>query len=149
MKKIWIGIMLCVFLAAGIACAEGNGIVGQESLLDMSGYTDEEMILLMQQVNEEIVRRNIEKSAHLPTGTYIGGRDIPVGSYILTGEGREDDHGIVSLGTYDEEGQRIKREVYESVYSSECNFYIVVDEGETLTVPFACKLTINAGIRFE
>lgn len=149
MKKIWLSILLCLLLAAGAACAEGKAPTAPEALIDMSGYTDEQLVLLMHQVQSEIAARQIAKTAHLRAGTYIGGRDIPVGRYILTGAGEEGSSGIMELMLLDETGELLQRELYEFVYSEECDFYIMVDEGEQLTLPFECDLTIYAGIQFE
>lgn len=72
-------------------------VVLAEGVLDLSSYSDSDLIALLAEVQEEIAARKIEKTAHLTAGTYIGGRDIPVGTYILAAAGTEDEHGIVSL----------------------------------------------------
>ncbi len=62
---------------------------------DISGLTDDEIVELLGKVNEELVTRGIVKSAELPAGKYTGGKDLPVGSYIITCKTDENHHGIV------------------------------------------------------
>lgn len=68
-----------------------------ENTTDLSMLNDEQLVALLAEVQTEIVAQHIEKNASLPAGTYIGERNIPVGTYVLTAAGTEDDSGIVSL----------------------------------------------------
>ncbi|MBQ8137019.1 MAG: hypothetical protein IJ174_06260 [Clostridia bacterium] len=61
----------------------------------LSSMSDDEIVELLEKVQEEIVRRNIGKSAQLPAGKYTGGRDLPAGSYIITCKTDENHHGII------------------------------------------------------
>lgn len=91
MKKLLVLILtVCLLTAPG-------AIAFAEESTDLSGYSDSELLTLLAEVQAEIAARKIEKTANLTAGTYIGGRDIPVGNYILTAAGSEDEHGIVSL----------------------------------------------------
>lgn len=81
------------------ACAEG---------IDLSIYSDEELITLLDAVQQETTARNIERTATLPAGNYIGGRDLPVGGYMLVSAVSEEGYsGELQLWkTPDEEGER-------------------------------------------
>lgn len=52
--------------------------------IDLSAYTDDEIVALLYLVNQEVLDRKIEKSATLPEGEYLIGRDIPAGQYYYT-----------------------------------------------------------------
>lgn len=101
-------------------------------------------------VQSEIVTRKIEKTAHLTAGTYIGGRDIPVGTYILAAAGTEDEHGIVSLRSVNDPADDYPSKLYEhkrggDVYS----VFVTIEEGDTLILPFPYTLTISSGVMFK
>ena len=83
-------LMICLLTVAGT-------MAYAKAPTDLSGYSDSELLTLLVEVQVEIAARKIEKTANLTAGTYIGGRDIPVGTYILAAAGSEDEHGIVSL----------------------------------------------------
>lgn len=52
--------------------------------IDLSTYTDDEIVALLYLVNQEVTDRKIEKSAKLPEGEYLIGRDIPAGNYYYS-----------------------------------------------------------------
>ena len=91
MKKTLALILTVCLLAAPMAFASA------ENTTDLSLLKDEQLVALLAEVQSEIVARHIEKTASLPAGTYIGGRDVPAGSYVLATAGTEDEFGIVSL----------------------------------------------------
>lgn len=76
MKKI-----LGILLAAVIAL---TSLTALAEAIDFSGYNDAELIELLASVQQEIANRHIEKSASLPQGTYLVGKDIPAGSYDIS-----------------------------------------------------------------
>ena len=83
-------LILCLTMASGT-------ITIAEEAMDFSSYSDADLLELLADIQSEVAVRKIEKTAHLTAGTYIGGRDIPVGSYILATDGVEGEYGIVSL----------------------------------------------------
>lgn len=122
----------------------------QDQLIDLSGYTDEEIAVLLDQVQEEVVDRGIEKSAVLAAGKYEGGKDIPAGSYVMKKEANTADFGIVSLRAADDPEDKFPSKLYEFVdEEDEAEFYITMDEGDILTLPFQVTLTISAGVVFK
>jgi len=72
MKKV-LALLIALWLMVCTAGAE---------TIDLSMMTDSEIITLLEQVNSEVVSRGIAKTAKLPQGTYIVGRDLPAGRYI-------------------------------------------------------------------
>ena len=91
-----------------------------------------------------------EKTAALTAGTYIGGRDIPAGDYILASAGEEGDAGIVSLRSVNDPEDEYPSKLYEFNFASEgYTVYITVEEGDELVVPYPYTLTVSAGVKFE
>lgn len=117
---------------------------------DLSGYSDEELLALLDDVQSEIVARKIEKTARLPAGTYIDGRDIPVGSYILTAAGNENEHGIISLRSANDSEEGYSLKLYQHKNGEETySVFVNIEDGDTLTLPFPYTLTISGGVMFK
>lgn len=76
MKKV-LGILIAVLIVL-------TSLPVLAERVDFSAYNDAELIELLASVQQEIANRHIEKSATLPEGSYIVGKDIPVGSYDIT-----------------------------------------------------------------
>lgn len=125
MKKIMALILTLCLLAAS------STIAVAEAATDFSAYSDAELLVLLAEVQSEISARKIEKTAHLTAGTYIGGRDIPVGTYILATAGSEGEYGIVSLRSVNDPEDDYPSKLYEfkngeDVYS----VFITVEEDD-------------------
>lgn len=144
MKKLLVlALTLCLLLAS-------SAVVYAEETLDLTGYTDDALLTLLAEVQGEIANRKIEKTAQLTAGSYIGGRDIPVGTYILAAAGTEDEHGIVSLSSVNDPADDYPSKLYEhkmgdALYS----VFITIEEGDTLILPFPYTLTISGGVMFR
>ena len=65
--------------------------------IDLSKLSDQEIVALLEEVNAEIVSRGINKTATLPQGAYIAGKDLPAGRYIFTCRATGDDWGNVTV----------------------------------------------------
>lgn len=144
MKKLLVLILtVCLLTVPGpIAFAEES--------TDLSGYSDSELLTLLAEVQAEIAARKIEKTANLTAGTYIGGRDIPVGNYILTAAGSEDEHGIVSLRSVNDPLDDYPSKLYEHKHGDDVySVFVTIEEGDTLIIPFPYTLTISAGVMFK
>ena len=117
---------------------------------DFTAMSDDELIAQLAALQSEIVARDIEKTAALTAGTYIGGRDIPAGDYILASAGEEGDAGIVSLRSVNDPEDEYPSKLYEFNFASEgYTVYITVEEGDELVVPYPYTLTVSAGVKFE
>lgn len=144
MKKLLTLILLVCLLAAS------STVVHAEGLFDLSGYSDTDLISLLAGVQSEIAARMIEKTAHLTAGTYIGGRDIPVGTYILAAAGTEDEHGIVSLRSVNDPLDDYPSKLYEHKHGDDVySVFVTIEEGDTLILPFPYTLTISGGVMFK
>lgn len=128
---------ICLLAVSGtVACAEGTH--------DLSGYSDSDLIALLTEVQSEIAARKIEKTAHLTAGTCIGGRDIPVGTYILAAARNEDEHGIVSLRLVNDPADDYPSKLYEHKMGDDVySVFVTIAEGDTLIIPFPYTLTIS------
>lgn len=145
MKKIVAVIMMVIMM--------GTASVVYADPIDLSGFDDTSLVELLGQVQQEIADRNIEKTADLATGKYIGGRDIPAGTYIWTCRAQGDDWGNVTVYTLDAEGKQDKQKFWDVAGSPEEGedpetFIITVNEGEELSSGIPFSLTIYAGPKF-
>ena len=118
---------------------------------DISGLTDDEVLELLGKVNEELVGRGIAKSAELPAGKYTGGKDLPVGSYIISCNTDERHHGIVWVSAADDDlNNQYPSILYEHVsFNTEEKFRVTIEEGGIMNLPFAATVTISAGLLFK
>lgn len=144
MKKTLVLFLIVCLLAVPVAFASA------EDAADLSSLNDEQLVALLAEVQSEIVARHIEKTASLTAGTYIGGRDIPAGSYVLATAGTKDDYGIVSLRSVNDPAEGYPSKLYEykdgdDIYS----VFVTIDEGDTLILPFPYTLTISGGLKFK
>ena len=144
MKKTLVLFLIVCLLAVPVAFASA------EDAADLSSLNDEQLVALLAKVQSEIVARHIEKTASLTAGTYIGGRDIPAGSYVLATAGTKDDYGIVSLRSVNDPAEEYPSKLYEykdgdDIYS----VFVTIDEGDTLILPFPYTLTISGGLKFK
>ena len=146
MKKLLAFVLMLCLLSGCFAASVAESV----NPMDLSVLNNTELLALLSAVQTEIAARKIEKTAHLTAGTYIGGRDIPVGTYVLTAAGTEDEHGIVSLRAASDPADDYPSKLYEhklgdAVYS----VFITIEEGDTLILPFAYTLTISGGVMFK
>ncbi len=141
--------LMALILALCLLVTSSTIAIAEESM-DFSSYSDADLLELLADVQSEVAARKIEKTAHLTAGTYIGGRDIPVGSYTLATDGVEGEYGIVSLRSVNDPEDDYPSKLYEfkngeDVYS----VFIMVEEGDTLILPFPYTLTISSGVMFK
>lgn len=150
MKKLLVAILAACMLSMSVVVALADSI-------DLSGYTDEEIVVLLDQVQAEVVNRHIEKTATLPKGTYIAGKDIPVGSYVYSvtvldieeyGDGFQ--YGIVYVQTPEDPEDEYPSKLYEYVENTTAaSYYFTLEEGDKLASPVAFTLTISGGAMFK
>ena len=144
MKKTLALILTVCLLAAPMAFASA------EDVTDLSSLNGKQLVALLAEVQSEIVSRHIEKTASLTAGTYIGGRDIPAGSYILSTAGTEDEFGIVSLRSVNDPADSYPSKLYELKDGDDSySVFVTIEEGDTLILPFPYTLTISVGAKFK
>lgn len=74
MKKI-AALLLALLLCMGSLPAFAD--------VDLSAYTQEELLALRDKINQELLKRGIEKEVIVPIGSYVVGVDIPAGVYTI------------------------------------------------------------------
>ena len=116
--------------------------------IDLSVLSDDEIVALLNQVNEEIVSRGINKTAKLPQGGYIAGKDLPVGRYIYTSMAKGDDWGNLTVKADEGKGSLILWEVVSASDDPETVF-ITLNKGDKLESQVPFSLTIMSGALFQ
>ena len=119
--------------------------------IDLSQLSDEEIISLMDQVNNEIVKRGIEKTAKLSKGTYIVGVDIPAGKYTYTCLAQGDEWGSVTVYADKGQGDQLLWEIVSAPEegNESDKVYMDLHEGEQLKSGVPFSLTVQTGIKFN
>lgn len=119
--------------------------------VDLSSMSNEEIVALLNDANEEIVRRGINKTAKLPQGAYIGGSDIPAGRYIFTCLAVGDDWGNVTVYSEGGKGQQILWEVVSAPKDGQdpATIFVTLNEGDQLKSGVPFSLTIMSGALFQ
>lgn len=117
--------------------------------IDLSSMSDDEIVELMKQVNQEIVDRRINKTAKMAPGTYTGGKDIPAGKYIFTCTATGDDWG--NMFVYNKEGKQVEWEIVAAPEQGQDpqTSFITLEKDYTLKCSTPFTLTIMAGAVFE
>lgn len=119
--------------------------------VDLSSMTDDEIVALLTQVNNEVVSCGINKTATLPQGSYIGGKAIPAGKYIFVCKAKGDDWGNVTVKTDGGDGKLILWEVVSAPKNGESpdDIFVTLGEGDELKSGVPFTLTIMSGAVFK
>ena len=147
MKKgiILIAVVLMLLSLAACGSTETPQASGD---IDLSKFTDEEIIALNKSVQEEIVARNIEKSAVLIPGQYLVGTDIPAGAYHF--HGKAPSNSSLILYVYPNNDKREPHTFYQYISSGEEGSWdLTLIEGDLLAFDDGeLTLTVSAGGTF-
>ena len=137
---------LCLVLAALLLA-----LPAMAETVDLSKMTDDEIVALLTSVNNEIVSRGINKTASLPQGSYIGGKDLPAGRYIFTCKATGDDWGNVTVKAEGGSGKLIVWEVVSAPSEGEepATIFITLSDGDELKSGVPFTLTIMSGAVFK
>lgn len=131
--------IICACLLTGAAFAQGA---------DLSHYSDNQLIELLYQVQQEIADRRIEAQASLPGGEYIAGKDIPAGKYIFKCVYK----GTMwaNLSVYGDRGKG-KQKLWKLIVEEDGPFetMLTLEEGDQLKCDEPFTLTIHAGVMFR
>ena len=119
--------------------------------VDLSSMTDDEITELLTRVNAEVVNRGISKTAKLPQGSYIGGKELPAGKYIFTCLATGNDWGNVTVHTDGGKGDLVTWEVVTAPQNGEepDTIFITLNEGDELKSGVPFSLTIMSGVLFQ
>ena len=142
MKKLAVAILGLFVLITGCI-----GLSESESIFTISSLSDEELIELYSQINEEIVNRKIEKTAKLLAGTYEIGKDIPAGDYMIVVDNTEQSYASFLVIR----DPRVYKYDHNGVPAGQkAQFYLTFTDGEIVEVYAPFELTIKGrGITFE
>lgn len=118
--------------------------------IDLSQISNDDLVQLYQNIQSEFVNRGMEKSAHLPAGRYMVGKDIPVGTYIIKVRTGNKSSGIIAI--YDE--TLIKEDDHLILYeftskNTEIDYRYELKEGYMLDLPFEVEIIMSNGIVFQ
>jgi hypothetical protein len=159
MKK-WIVLLLALCLCLPIAAfgeaavetaaAVHEAVALPEALPALSTFTNDELRLLLMQLQAEFAARGLAGTAQLPGGTYVGGLDLPVGSYVLACDGSSTDYqcGDLTLLSFHGEEEEYRLDEYlgnNHVYS----YYVRLGEGDVLTLPYTHTISVYTGLQFQ
>lgn len=149
MKKVF-SVVLATLL--GFSCLIG---FAQEAVtdggIDLSVYSETELVDLLDLVQNEIVTRGIEKTAILTEGNYVGGQSIPVGTYLISLANTEAEYNcqvfLRGAGPTND-NNNIKSNTY---LDKDCTgtVHITIEEGDQLFISDSCYLTISRGLVFQ
>ena len=135
-------VLLVLLLLTPVALAD---------LPDLSQLTNDEVAELLTLVNAEVVKRGITKTAKLPQGAYIGGKDVPAGRYIFTSLATGDDWGNVTVYSEGGKGDLLIWEVVSAPKNgaAQDTIFISLNDGDELKSGVPFSLTIMGGAVFE
>lgn len=135
-------------IIASITVAFAMSVVGYASDIDLKSLSDNEIVQLFSDVEQELVDRNINKTSDLLPGTYVGGVDIPVGGYDIVAPADEEQFHISLTGV---NKNTADYHYSEWAYANEdANFHISIKDGYTLTVEGrTATITVNNGLNFK
>ena len=133
---------LCCLLVCLLLVSVASAVV------DLSSMSDDEILTLLSQVNQEVVSRGLNKTAKLPQGGYIAGQDIPVGRYFFTSMAQGDDWGNVTVKSEEGKGSLLLWEVVSAKDEPE-KIFITLNKGDKLESGVPFSLTIMSGAIFE
>lgn len=142
-SRLWVRLICCVLTCLLLIPA------ASADDFKLSTMTDDEIVALLEQVNQEIVSRGINKTAKLPQGSYIGGKDLPVGKYIYTCLAKGDDWGNLTVKTEEGKGDLILWEVVSASEDDPETVFITLNKGDKLESPVPFSLTIMSGAVFQ
>ena len=136
----FISCLLVCFLLISVSFAD---------TIDLSSFSDDEIVALLAKVNDEVVSRGINKTAKLPQGAYIAGKDIPAGRYIFTCLAKDDDWGNLTVKSDQGSGKLILWEVVSASDEEQATVFITLSKDDELKCGVPFSLTIMTGAVFE
>lgn len=143
MKKILS--LLLAFTLLGLSTA-----ARAETASDLSHLSNDELLTLLADVQQEVVSRRLGKTARLLAGTYVVGYDIPAGVYTLCADGQDDQSGSLYLRTTRDPDGNYTSKLYEYIDAADqYAAYVRLEEGDVLELPFPFTLTVFAGVMFN
>ena len=140
MKKIlFLVVLLCSLLVS-------TNIVFADKP-NLSNYSDDEISELIDLLQEEIIKRHLEKTAILKKGDYLVGRDIPAGKYIYTNLSQRDDSWPAYIYIYTDNTK--ENVITNQSVPKEGTVFISIEDGNIFSSDEDFSLTISFGALFK
>ena len=141
MKKLFSFIFAFCFMVSLVSFAVAE-------TTDLSSLSNDEVLDLLKQVQQEVVDRKLSKSAELSAGMYIVGGAFPSGLYVISSD---DFDGYFTVNFRDNFGGGNEgMYYYERSFSSiKPSWMVYLSDGDKLICSCQIKLTIAPGIVFE
>lgn len=144
----WMKRILSLTAALLLLC---TAAVAQTASLNVSTLSDDEVLQLYKQLNQELVSRGLEKTAVMPKGTYLVGEALPAGQYIYTCMAQGSDWGNMTVYADGGKGDQLVWEVLLAPEEGEQpeTVFLKLKEGDELSSQVPFSLTISPGIHFQ
>ena len=147
-KKV-VSVLLTVGMVLSFA------VMSHAADIDLSGYSDDEILALNEKVQQEIAARGIVATAEIVQGSYTAGKDLPAGRYDLTLLERDTFSQVfvtpaALVGTNPENTDDYSFYQYFGGSDVGKQWSITLEDGDVLEVQ-NCKvsLTISTGVVFK
>ncbi len=143
-RRLVCAVLFCAVLLGVLSAAADSGI-------DLSAMSDAEVEALLTEVNAEIVRRGLQKTAVLPKGAYIAGRDLPAGRYVYTCLATGSDWGNVTVYADGGKGKQLLWHVVGAPDPGEEpeTVFITLNDGDELKSGVPFSLTVMQTVQFK
>lgn len=151
MKKNLLTIGLAVMLALSPATVWATEQPAESTNANtgvvLSELSDEQIVALSQELNQEIMDRGIEKKAEVTPGTYIAGKDIPTGKYDFFSPTDNKTLGEITVQRADENDDFLWR---NAPREEDFQYQFELKEGDVLEIRRTGTLTMVAGgVKFQ
>lgn len=137
MRKVLMAVLVLTLLVGFVDNASATDF-------DLAKLTDEQVIELTDLLTVELAKRGIEKTASLPQGKYVIGRDIPAGKYVFTHPATEGWFAVVRVTNPGED-----KEILSTNVSPGETYFLNLEEGNILESDESFLLTISIGAFFK
>ena len=117
--------------------------------IDLSKYSDAELVELVGLLNQALIDRKIVKKATLSAGEYIVGEDIPVGKYTMTALDASSFMGT-SVYIYKDNSNTTLGNTKELEYLDQGQQLIVnLEKGNVVSIDGNVTLEVFTGVKFQ
>ena len=152
-KRIFIVILTMVVIVSPVTVFASNDTkvkmtaANEDSGVDIKALSNEQIVVLLQEVNQEVMDRGIEKKAEITPGTYTAGKDIPVGKYDFFSPTDNKTLGEITVTRADENDEFLWR---NAPMEEDFQYQFELKEGDVLEIKRTGTLTMVAGgVKFE
>lgn len=136
-----------VTVSASDEISDKATVAEETSGVDMKALSDEQIVILLEEVNQEVMDRGIEKKGEITPGTYTAGKDIPTGKYDFFSPTDNKTLGEITVTRADENDEFLWR---NAPMEEDFQYQFELKEGDVLEVKRKGTLTMVAGgVKFQ